>query len=231
MRDSQPTFPINGMTISRRHLMLAGAALAVSATVPGIPGLTHFDGAAFAQDRVPVKDLLKEGALPDVWMGKEDAPVKIIEYASMTCSHCANFHKGTFKELKSKYIDTGKVRMTVREFPFDPLATAGFMLARCAGDDKRYALIDLLFDRQSDWIKRDALPELSKLTKQAGLSDKQFEACLKDRQLYEKVSQVRDSAAKAFNVKSTPTFFINGVRLEGDQPLAKFEEIMKPMLK
>ena len=84
-----------------------------------------------------------------MFVGPEDAPVTIIEYASMTCPHCANFHKGTYKQLKEKYIDTGKARLIFREFPFDDLALAAFMLARCAGDDKYFGMIDVLFEKQA----------------------------------------------------------------------------------
>ena len=90
-------------------------------------------------------------ALPDIALGSSDAPVTIIEYASMTCPHCAAFYANTFPDLKSKYIDTGKVRFIFREFPLDPLAAAAFMLARCAGDDKRNAIVDLLFAQQKNW--------------------------------------------------------------------------------
>ena len=94
-------------------------------------------------------------ALPDVALGASTAPVTIVEYASMTCAHCAAFYATTFPEIKSKYIDTGKVRFILREFPLDPLAAAGFMLARCAGDDKRNAIVDLLFAQQKNWAFTD----------------------------------------------------------------------------
>jgi protein-disulfide isomerase len=117
------------MSLSRRAILPLMAALGLSAVPFG----------ARAQDAgsVPVEELMAAEALPDVVLGKADAPVTIVEYASMTCTHCAAFHAETYPTLKSKYIDTGKVRFILREFPLDPLATAGFMLARCAGEDKR----------------------------------------------------------------------------------------------
>ena len=121
--------------------------------------------------------------------------------------------------------------MTIREFPFDPLATAGFMLARCEGPEKRDALIDLLFAKQRDWAGSDKpLDGLMSLTRQAGMSQENFEKCLKDKTLYDNVSKVRDFAAQKFNVRSTPTFFINGVLITGDVPLDQFAKIIDPML-
>src|SRR6516225_3608936 len=118
-------------------------------------------------------DLAQAGPLGDAWLGSPDAKCTIIEYASMTCSHCAAFHRDTWPKLKSTYIDTGKVHFTLREFPLDPLAAAGFMLARCAGDEKYYAMIDLLFDKQNDWaFVKKPVDALAALTKQAGFTQK-----------------------------------------------------------
>jgi protein-disulfide isomerase len=208
--------------ISRRQTLAGAAALAAAGLIPG---------AALAQARTSVAELLKPGALPDVWLGSEKAPVSIVEYASMTCSHCAAFHNGTFKELKSKYIDTGKARFTVREFPFDPLSMAGFMLARCQGPEKREAMIDLLFAQQNAWVNDKPLEGLTALTRQAGMSEEAFKKCLDDKDLYEKIGAVRDRGQKEFKVSSTPTFFVNGVQLQGNQSLAEFERVMAEFLK
>lgn len=207
---------------SRRQSLAAAAALAASACLPSL---------AVAQTRVSVSELLAAGPLPDIWLGNANAPVSIVEYASMTCSHCAAFHNGTFKELKTKYIDTGKVRFTVREFPFDPLSMAGFMLARCQGPEKREAMIDLLFARQSTWVNDKPLEGLIALTRQAGMSEQAFKACLDDKSLYEKVGEVRDRGQKLFRVTSTPTFFVNGVMIQGNQSLGEFEKVMAEFLK
>ncbi|HYP57045.1 MAG TPA: DsbA family protein [Beijerinckia sp.] len=181
---------------------------------------------------VPVDQLMAEGALPDIFLGKEDAPVTIIEYASMTCTHCAAFHATTYPVLKSKYIDTGKVRFALREFPLDPLATAGFMLARCAGPDKRSAMIDLLFAQQKNWaFTEKPIEALANLVKQAGFSQESFEACLKDQDLYAKVNKVRDHAAEKFGVNATPTFFINGKKQNGEINPQELDKILEPLLK
>ena len=164
---------------------------------------------------VDMAKLLEPGSLPEKFLGKEDAPVTIVEYASMTCPHCAAFHETTLPALKTKYIDTGKVRLILREFPFDPRAEAGFMLARCSNDNY-FAMVDVLFKQQQNWAGvekvREALLQLSKL---AGFTQESFEACLTDQKLLEDVRAVRDRGAKDFGVDSTPTFFINGGRYPG----------------
>ena len=184
---------------------------------------------AFAQD-VSASELAQPGPLGDVWQGPEGAKVRIIEYASLTCSHCATFHKDTYPKLKERYIDSGKVRFTLREFPLDPLATAGFMLARCEGESKYYPITDLLFDTQRTWAFVDKpLDALQQMLKQAGFSQEKFESCLRDQKLYEAVNAVRKRGEEKFKVNSTPTFFINGQRHGGSLSIDELEKIIKPM--
>jgi protein-disulfide isomerase len=186
-----------------------------------------------AQDGdVPVDQLMAGEALPDLALGSKDAPVTIVEYASMTCGHCAAFYTGTFPELKKKYIDTGKVKFILREFPLDPLGAAGFMLARCAGDDKRNAIVDLLFAQQKNWAFTDKPVEaLAGLLKQIGMSQKTFDACLKDQSLYDKIAKVHDRAAEKFGVSATPTFFINGKKQKGEITPDVLDKLLAPLLK
>jgi protein-disulfide isomerase len=208
--------------------------LAAALTISGVAGiLGSSSGPVRAQGTtVAVDQLMAEGALPDMSLGKSDAPVTIVEYASMTCSHCAAFHEATYPALKSKYIDTGKVRFILREFPLDPLATAGFMLARCAGPDKRNAMIDLLFAQQKNWaFNEKPIEALSNLVKQTGMTQESFEACLKDQSLYEKVNEVRNKGAEKFGVNATPTFFINGRKQSGEISPATLDQIIEPLLK
>ncbi len=179
----------------------------------------------------PSDQLMAEGPLPDVWIGQKDAPITVIEYASMTCTHCAAFHAESYPVLKSKYIDAGKVRFTLREFPLDPLATAGFMLARFVGVDKRNAMVDLLFAQQKNWAFVDKPVEaLANTVKQAGISQTDFETCLKDQKLYDQVNAVRDNAAKKFSVDATPTFYINGKKYAGEMAPADLDKILQPLL-
>ena len=204
--------------MTNRRQLLTGAAGITAAALAGV-------NAARAQTKLP-----DAGPLGDVWLGSPDAKVSIVEYASMTCSHCAHFHETTWPELKKKYVDTGKVRFTLREFPLDPLATAGFMLARCNGNDKFYPMTDLLFAQQRNWAFTDKpVDALSSLVKQAGFTQESFEACLKRQDIYDAVTVVKDGGAKA-GVDSTPTFFINGQKRSGALSIAEFDKILEPLL-
>ncbi|PLU81713.1 disulfide bond formation protein DsbD [Sinorhizobium medicae] len=166
---------------------------------------------------VDAAKLLEPGALPEMALGEASAPVTIVEYMSMTCPHCANFHNDTFDAIKTKYVDSGKVRFIVREFPFDPRAAAAFMLARCAPEGQYFPMISMLFKQQEQWAAaqngRDALLQLSKL---AGFTQESFEACLTNQKLLDDVNAVMQRGAKEFGVKSTPTFFVNGEHYSGD---------------
>lgn len=187
-------------------------------------------------DTVPIDQLMKPGALPDLAIGKADAPVTIVEYASLTCGHCANFHNKVYPALKERYIDTGKVRFIFREFPLDPLAVAGSMLARCAGKDKvenAYAMNSILFAKQEQWafVRSNPVPELFKIAQQAGFTQDAFDKCLTDDKLMADVEGSREAASKAFTINATPTFFINGRRFAGraDQVEA-FAAVIDPLL-
>ena len=172
------------------------------------------------------------GPLPDIVQGSPSAPVTIVEYASMTCPHCAAFHESGWKDLKAKYVDTGKVKFILREFPLDPLAAGGFMLARCAGNDKRNAVIDQLFSQQNSWAFVDKpLQPLLELAKGLGFTQADFETCLQNQALYDQVNAARDQAADKFNVDATPTFFINGKKFAGELTIADFDAALEPLLK
>jgi protein-disulfide isomerase len=208
--------------VDRRSLLrlmaLSGALLPVGL------GMAH-------AETMKMEDLAVEGPLGDVFMGSPDAKVTIIEYASMTCSHCANFSTKIFPLVKEKYIDTGKVRFTLREFPFDPLATAAFMLARCKGNDKYYAMVELLFAQQKAWTGSDKPTEaLLSVVRQAGFTQESFETCLKNKAIYDGVNFVKERGAKVFGVDSTPTFFINGEKRSGSISIEDMDKILTPLL-
>jgi protein-disulfide isomerase len=218
------------LRITRREFVVAtGALLAASALLGSAPP-------ALAQT-IPVDDLMKPGPLPDLVEGKADAPVTVIEYASMTCPHCANFHKTTYPALKTKYIDTGKVRFIFREFPLDELAVAGSMLARCAAGEKAangekaLAMIDVLFNAQDKWAVRDPIPALLQIAKQAGFTQATFDACLKDQKLYNDILAMRERGSKEYKVESTPTLFINGKLLKGGVSIEELDKAIQPLLK
>lgn len=185
---------------------------------------------ASAQD-VDVAELHKAGPLGDKILGSESAPVTIVEYASVTCPHCATFHQQTYPTLKSKYIDTGKVRLIFREFPTAPapVSIAGFMLARCAEDDY-FLMLDAIFGQQRVW-SQDPYNGLLRIARQAGFSQEKFDSCLKDQKLAEEIQQVAQRGNSEFGVESTPTFFINGKKYVGALSVAELEKILEPLLK
>ncbi len=151
-----------------------------------------------AQSSGAAAELMVPGPLGDQAVGSPTAPVTIIEYASMTCPHCATFHETIYPEMKKKYIDTGKVRFIFREFPLDPLAAAGFMLARCAGKDKYFPLIETLFAQQKDWVVQKPLQPMLAIAKQAGFTQESFDECLANQQVLNGIEEVRARAAQKF---------------------------------
>jgi protein-disulfide isomerase len=218
------------LQISRREFCQSTAALAlVTAMVSSLPPFK-----ALAAETIPAGELMKPEALTDMVMGDEKAPVTVIEYASMTCPHCAHFQETTFPELKKRYIDTGKVRYIFREFPLDNLAAAAFMLARCAGKDdkdKYFALIDTLFRQQRQWAVEKPIPPLLAIAKQAGFTEQSFNACLANQQILDGIESVRQRAVDKFKVQSTPTFFINGTSFPGALSIDEMAKAIDPYLK
>jgi len=214
--------------LSRRTVI---AALAATSALPVLPAFAA-DG-----DKFNPMELAVPGPIPDITLGKPDAPVKVYEYASMTCPHCARFDKDVFPQIKEKYIDTGKVQWTMREFPLDPRATAGFMLARCIANGdaaKYYSALDILFAQQDNWAFVDApkvLPGLEAIAKQSGFTQEQFQACLKDKKLYDGVMAVRQRGESVFKIEGTPTFFVNGTEKSGEISLDDFAKMADPLIK
>jgi len=208
------------------------AALSVTglAALSGLTPLRLISG-AFAQSAT---DVAKPQSLPDMALGPADAKVTITEYASMTCPHCAAFNDQVFPKIKAEFIDTGKVRYIFREFPLDIKAAAGSMLSRCIanGDAGKYfAVTDLLFKSQSDWVMKNTTESLTRIGKQAGLTQQQVEACLKDQALLDKIAADQKYASEVLKVDSTPTFFINGDKIKGEASLEEFEKKINPLLK
>jgi protein-disulfide isomerase len=216
--------------LTRREFALGTGALALSGVA--LLGLSNvwLAGPALAQDP-PLAELMKPGPLGEMSLGEEKAPVTIIEYASMTCPHCAHFHETAYPELKKRYIDAGKVRFIFREYPLDQLAAAAFMLARCAGKDKYFPMVETLFQQQRTWTVQRPLEPLKTIAKQAGLSEQQFNDCLKDQTVLDGIEEVRSRAAQKFNVQSTPTFFINGKLFRGTLTIEEMAKQIDPYLK
>ena len=179
-------------------------------------------------------DVAKPQSLPDMGLGPANASVTITEYASMTCPHCAAFTEQVFPKIKSEFIDSGKVRFVFREFPLDIKAAAGAMLARCIAKDdagKYFAVIDLLFKQQNEWVVKNTTETLTRIGKQAGLTQQAVEDCLKDQALLDKIAADQKFAAEVLKVNSTPTFFINGEMLKGETSFEEFDKRIKSLLK
>lgn len=209
--------------INRRAVMaLLGFAASVAAFMP-------MSGAK-AQD-ASMLELGVAGPLGDVPLGSKDAKVTIYEYSSFTCSHCGDFHREVYPELKKLYIDTGKIRYIRREISFDKLAAGAAMLARCSGTDKFDAVSNLLFDTQDKWaFTSDPVGGLRTIMRQTGMSDDQFKTCLQDQKTLDGLESVTKRAKDILDVNSTPTFFINGKRLLGARPVDDFRQAIDAAL-
>jgi len=220
------------LTLSRRQLFTTAAIVVL--TGAGSAGAILSDLVEPAKADTPEPDqaeLAKAGPEGDIVLGSDKAPVTIIEYASMTCPHCAHFSTDTFPELQKRYIDTGKVRYIFREFPLDPLSAAGFMLARCAGKDKFIPVVETLFAKQLDWMVQKPIEPLRAIAKQFGFTEQSFDQCLANQHVLDGIQEVRDRAAEKLGVNSTPTFFVNGQKLTGDQSIDALAKVIDPYLK
>ncbi|CAN5273199.1 hypothetical protein BH10PSE7_BH10PSE7_41260 [soil metagenome] len=206
------------MLIHRRNLIRGSALLAGAALLPGL-GLAAVD----------LTKLLTPPAIGEMSLGPADAKVTIVEYASASCPHCANFYKTTFQDLKKTYVDTGKVRFIFREFPHNDPALAAFMIARCAPKEKYFPLIDMFFEQQDTWLQnpKDGLFKIAQL---AGFTSETFEACLKNAEIAKGIMAVRDAATNDFGVDGIPTFFVNGEMLTGETSIDAFKKIIDPLL-
>jgi protein-disulfide isomerase len=217
-------------------LIITRRAFNTMLSLTGLAAIAGFSPLRFISDAMAqaAGDVAKPVSLPDMALGPKDAAVTITEFASMTCPHCAAFNEQVFPKIKSEYIDTGKVRYIFREFPLDIKAAAGSMLSRCIAKDdapKYFAVTDMLFRQQNDWVLKNTTETLTRIGKQAGLTQSQVEACLKDQALLDKIAADQKYASDVLKVDSTPTFFINGEKIKGE---AKFEEFAKkidPLLK
>jgi len=220
------------LTLSRRQLFTTAAIVAFTGAGSAGAILSGLIEPAKADAPEPDQaELAKAGPEGDIVLGSDKAPVTIIEYASMTCPHCAHFSTDTFPELQKRYIDTGKVRYIFREFPLDALAAAGFMLARCAGKDKFMPVVETLFAKQPEWMVQKPIEPLKAIAKQFGFTEQSFDACLANQHVLDGIQEVRDRAAEKLGVNSTPTFFVNGQKLTGDQSIDALAKVIDPYLK
>jgi protein-disulfide isomerase len=216
----EETMPV---TLSRRTLLATGAATLACCTALTAP--------AFAQGAYDMTEMLKPGPLPEMILGKADAPITVIEYASMTCIHCAKFHELVFPYLKEKYIDTGKVRLIYREFPLDPLAGAASMLIRCSPQDKYFDLLGQFYDKRDKWINAQTPVEsLQNFAKQLGFTETTFKACITVQKLYDGLNETRTRGSNVFQIDGTPTFFVNGRKQVGISTKEELDKALAPFL-
>ena len=169
----------------------------------------------------------------DFVIGDEDASITIIEYASLSCSHCADFHINTLPKLKEEFVDTGKAKIVFRDFPFNYPALLGSMVLRCVPEDIRFQYSNALYKLQSKWVVREnakSTQELYKIMQSGGMTKEEFNQCIGDVDLENEILQGVISAQSEFNIKSTPSFIINGILLEGNKPIKDFRQIINKIL-
>ncbi|MBL9051005.1 MAG: DsbA family protein [Tabrizicola sp.] len=198
-----------------RRAMIALAAAATAAMTP-----------ALAQEAAPAEP-------GDFSLGSPDAKVKIVEYASYTCPHCAAFHATVFKDLKKDYIDTGKVHFTLREVYFDRYGLWAALVARCGGDMRYFGIHDMLFDQQKEWAASEdpaqVVENLKTIGRAAGLEDAAMDACLNDTATAEAMIKRFQTNMEADGVKGTPTIFVNGT-MHSNMPYDELKAIIEEEL-
>jgi protein-disulfide isomerase len=164
-------------------------------------------------------------------LGDPNAPVTMIEYASLTCPHCAHFHNEVLPDLKERYIETGKVRLVYRDFPLDERALMAATLAHCAGPERYFGFLDVLFQTQNGWARADdPVAALKKLGKLGGMSDEQMEQCLADQELADGILQTRLDGQNQHDVRSTPTLVINDEVYAGSRSIEELSAVIDPLL-
>lgn len=173
-----------------------------------------------------------EEMMGEMVLGQEDAPITIVAYESLTCPHCASFHAQTLPDLKKNYIDPGKAKLIMRGFPFENVSLSAHMMARCAGKDRYFGLLEVLFRSQKTWAgSNDPIGELRKIGRLGGLDDQAFDACLANEDLKRFIVKRMEDGNKQFSVDSTPTFVINGEqKIVGAQPYEAFDKILSPLV-
>ncbi len=183
-----------------------------------------FSGAAQAQG---VSDMLAEKVL-----GKADAPVTMIEYASLSCPHCREFHEKTLPQIKEKYIDTGKVKLIFRDFPLGQRALAAHMVASCAGPVRYFAMVSILFRDQATWSQApDGLAAIQASARKGGMSPAQVDSCLRNEELLQGIQKTAEAGNRDHGVDATPFFVVAGEKVSGAQNFKVFEDIIERALK
>jgi protein-disulfide isomerase len=218
----------------RKSWLLVAAAIVVVAVIGGLAWWQsqpiHVDATAVpgAQPANAATAGAPQVAADDHVLGKPDAPVTIIEYASLTCPHCAAFETETLPKIQKNWIDTGKAKLVYRNFPFDKPGLQAAMVASCAPPERYFNFIEVLFQQQAQWAAaQDPTAALARIAKLGGMSDQQFQTCLANKDLENKIVAQRLAGEKEYGVGSTPTFFINARKIVGAQEYEKFDEALQ----
>jgi|SRR5688572_5307733 protein-disulfide isomerase len=212
------------MRLAATLLLIAGGAL----TACGSVAVTQDAETNKALNGPPVAELMQPGPLGDRALGNPNAPVTVIEYVSLTCPHCAAFHRDVFPRVKREYIDTGKIRFIVREFPIGRSAGNAAIANRCAPEDKYFALLSALLARQSEWVSQEVrLDAIYGVAKSVGMSRETFDKCLANQSMIDALDEVKQRGRK-FGVIGTPTFFANGRKAQGATTYEEFKALVDP---
>ena len=210
------------MITRRQTLALIGSGAALALLGSYFPALAQ---------NVSMQDLAVPGPLGDIAQGSPDAKVTIVEYASLTCSHCAAFHRETYPTLKERYIDPGKVRLIYRDFPLDQRALAAAALAQCAGPDRYFGFLDALFETQASWAQADDyVAALKRLGRLGGLTEDEMDACLADQELSDGILRTRLDGQNQHQISSTPSFIIDGKTYAGARDIEELSALIDPLL-
>ncbi len=205
-----------------RKLLIAGVIVIVAGVAGFLawqkyqPAATPADAAATG-DQTPIDSPLAKAQPDDMVMGQENAPITMIEYSSLSCPHCARFQKDVFPKIKADYIDTGKVKFVSRDFPLNKPAVQAALFAHCLSPMRFYSVVDILFKTQDQWLIENATEPLAQIAATAGMDRPTFDACLANKEIEGKIVAARKAGEDAFKINSTPTFIINGIKLEGEQ--------------
>lgn len=217
----------------RNILIVAGGVVAVAAIAAGVwfgtrpPAAGPPPVAVATADKAALANVLPG----DHVLGNPNAPITVIEYASLTCSHCAHFHTQILPEIKKKWIDTGKVKLVYRDFPLDQVAVKAAQIAECAGNDKYFGVLDIIFRGQPQWAtSQDPLTELAKPLRIAGMGESEIKACLANDAMSNAVLNDYKSG-EALGVNSTPTLFINGQLYRGSRSVDELDSVLSKLAK
>lgn len=218
--------------MNRRHFVRLGvigaAALAGSAGFAATRHKSESKPAPAKPDAAAKDHHWAEG---DMVLGKADAPVTVIEYASMTCPHCARFELTVLPKVQAQYIDTGKVKLIFREYPLDAVAVRAAMLARCAGPERYFGVLQMLFQQQEKWATaQDPMAALQRIGELAGIDKADFDACMADKALTDRIVQSRLEGEKKYKIESTPSFIVGDKVKAGELPFEEFQKLVDPLL-